>query len=103
MTETPFCHLSLREQVHRAQAVAGLAIRQGLEGHTATSPDNDPEAIIATLADCLDWQTIHLDRDDDGVIIENLIAAARALGIAQGLLCVPSYSRPTRAVGNDTQ
>jgi hypothetical protein len=87
---TTFCQLDIREQVQRAQALADIAIPQGLDGHSATSPDNDVEVMAGALAGCQEWLRTHdFDADDDELIVGNLIAAARAIGIAQGLRLRP--------------
>jgi hypothetical protein len=88
---TNFCHLDIREQVLRAQAVAESAITTGLEGHASTSPENDPVEMACALAGCQDWlaAAIETDAKADLTIVGDLIAAARAIGIAQGLLLRP--------------
>jgi hypothetical protein len=83
---TNFCHLSLREQVQRAQTLAASAIIDGLEGHAADSEDNDLDVQAAALAGCGDWLETF---EGDDLVVGDLLAAARAIGIAQGLLLRP--------------
>jgi hypothetical protein len=84
---THFCHLNIREQVQRAQALAESAITTGLQGHAATGPENDPTEMACALAGCQDWLAAAVENDAkaDLMTVSDLIAAARAIGIAQGL------------------
>jgi hypothetical protein len=93
---TNFCHLSLRERVERAQAFAAAAIIEGLEGHSATTAENDIDVQAAALAGCGDWLEAY---DGDDLVVGDLLAAARAIGIAQGLLLRPELF--TKGVRNE--
>jgi hypothetical protein len=84
-----FRHLRLREQVRQARALAELAVTQGLEGHAADSPENDLWEMAGELAGCEDWLKTVFGCDADKLKASDVIYAARALGIAQGLLLRP--------------
>jgi hypothetical protein len=86
-----FCQLDIREQVQRAQILAEGSLTAGLEGHSADSPENGPVEMACLLAGCQDWLAAAVENDAkaDLMMVSDLIAAARALGLAQGLRLRP--------------
>jgi hypothetical protein len=81
----------LREQVQQATELAIFAIIQGLEGHASDRSENDFWEMASKLAGCTDFLEARLEsgNDDEDLIWSDMVYAARALGIAQGLLLRP--------------